>query len=228
MTARTTQAIRHLTAGFTEMGMAVSEQIYQATTAFARHDPDRARQVIEADRAINETELRLARRSLRVLALQQPQASAFRAVMTVVKASVDLEQIGDNAVAIARETLLLPTATGLPSVAELLGQMTLAIQTMLEQGLDAYLRQEPDLARQVAESDLTIDRDFVRLRHHLIRELGADPKLAATITSYLVVARLLEHIGDHVVNVTEWVVYGATGQLVELNPGKLDRRRVTE
>lgn len=57
--------------------------------------------------------------------------------MTVVKASVDLEQIGDNAVAIARETLLLPTATGLPSVAELLGQMTLAIQTMLEQGLDA-------------------------------------------------------------------------------------------
>lgn len=218
--------ISNLSSVFIEMGLTVSEQLYLATAAFLHHDHDKAQMVVDNDKAINEDELHLEKLSLRVLVLQQPVATDFRDVMSILKSSVDLERMGDHAVDIARETLALTDHAQLPEADELLSQMVQALQTMLEQILDAYIKADQAKAKQVAVTDLEVDRDFAHLRQLLTKVVEADPQKAELIASYLFVSRLLERAGDHVVNIAEWIVYQHTGKLVELNIGKADRRQI--
>ena len=90
---------------FYEMGTAVNRSIRQSVRSFVEHDKTLAQEVIENDSTINELEVSLERKSFEMIALQQPMASDLRRIITVMKASSDLERIGDHAVSISQATI---------------------------------------------------------------------------------------------------------------------------
>ena len=92
---------------FYSMGTQVSAQLNKAVRAFVSHDRDLAEQVIESDHAINDQEKSLENQSLEMIALQQPVSSDLRTIITVLKASSDLERMGDHVASIAKATISL-------------------------------------------------------------------------------------------------------------------------
>ena len=97
--------------------------------------------------------------------------------------------------------------------------MTHNVRHMLIQILTAYVQDDEKMAKEVADRDGIIDHDYVRARKLIVDGIEDDPSKAAASSSYFMVIRLLERIGDHIVNLAMWVVYKTTGKLEELiNP----------
>ena len=200
-----------------EMGINVSEQIYRSTKAFIEHDKELANEVVSDDQEINGGEMQLENQALKLIALQQPVASDFRTIVSVLKASSDLERIGDHAVSIAKETILVKGNQRVPQIEEKISAMTADIRKMLEQVLDAYVKADEKSARNIAQEDKKLDEQYKVCRNLIVKEMQHETKTAVATSSYLLVARLLERIGDHIVNLSEWIVYSKNGHLVELN-----------
>ena len=215
--------MKKLNGRFNEMGIDISEQIYQATKSFVDHDQKLAEQIIARDETINNNEISLEERALNLIALQQPVARDFRKIISILKASSDLERIGDHAIIIARETIRLKGNNRIPEVENMISDMTADIRSMLERSLDASIRSDANEARKLAQSDTEIDDQYYKIYQLLIEIMKRETATAVATTSYLMVIRMLERIGDHIVNLCEWVIYDQTGKLNELNPGKLHR-----
>lgn len=211
---------------FVEMGVNVSEQIYRATKSYIEHDKKLAQQVINGDEKINEEETELENRALQIMALKQPLAKEFRLIISALKASSDLERIGDHAATIARETIEVKGNERVPEIEELLGEMTNKVRSMMETVLDAYSKDNADTAKEAAKMDLEVDVLYYKAHKLIVGVMERQTDTAVANASYLNVARLLERIGDHIVNLAEWVVYQQSAKLVELNPGKIDRHIV--
>lgn len=209
--------LRKLNVHFMEMGINVSEQIYRSTKAFIEHDKELANEVVSDDQEINGGEMQLENQALKLIALQQPVASDFRTIVSVLKASSDLERIGDHAVSIAKETILVKGNPRVPQIEEKISAMTADIRKMLEQVLDAYVKADEKSARNIAQEDKKLDEQYKVCRNLIVKEMQHETKTAVATSSYLLVARLLERIGDHIVNLSEWIVYSKNGHLVELN-----------
>lgn len=208
--------LKSLQTNFMDMGINVSEQIYQSTKSFIDHDKQLAQQVIDHDRTINGTEVSLEKQALYLMALQQPVATNFREIISILKASADLERVGDHAVGIARETIYIKGNQRIPEVEEMIAAMTNSVRKMLEEALDAYFHENVTVAEKVAATDDEIDQKYVQIRQALTNSPQLDGELAPASASYLMVARFLERIGDHIVNISEWIVYSKTGNIVEL------------
>ncbi|MDN6515768.1 MAG: phosphate signaling complex protein PhoU, partial [Lacticaseibacillus paracasei] len=120
---------------FSEMGMMVNEAIYKSVKAFINHDKALAREVIHEDKHINEREVDLEKRSFELIALQQPVTTDLRVIVTVMKASSDLERMGDHAVSIAKSTIRVKGETRVPQIEEDIAGMAEAVKEMVEQVL---------------------------------------------------------------------------------------------
>ncbi|WP_283679578.1 phosphate signaling complex protein PhoU [Lentilactobacillus sp. Marseille-Q4993] len=220
--------LKRLHVRFSEMGINVNEQIYNATTAFINHDKVVAKEVITNDNNTDSEEMNLEKQALELIALQQPVATDFRVIISILKASSDLERIGDHAVGIARETILEKGEERVPEVEKEIALMTNKIREMLGGVLDAYSETDADKAGEVAKDDIIVDQLYLEIREKIIQALKQNPKVAKASSSYLLVIKLLERIGDHIVNIAEWIVYSSDGKIVELNPGKSDPKLLRE
>ena len=209
--------LKRLRSHFMEMGIDASEQIYQATKAFTDHDADLADKVLTTDTKINDEEIHLEKQALKLMALQNPVATDFRKIISILKATNDLERIGENAMSIALETIRVKGNPRIPEVEEIISNMTHNVRHMLIQVLTAYVQDDEKMAREVASRDSMIDHDYVRARQLIVDGIEDDPSRAMASSSYFVVTRLLERIGDHIVNLASWVVYKTTGELEELS-----------
>ena len=210
--------LKKLHGKFTEMGINVSEAIYRASKSFIDHDKALAQQVIDHDEQINEEEVNLEDQALMLIALQQPVATDFRRIIIVLKASSDLERIGDHAVGIARESIELKGEHRVAEIEDDIAEMTNNVRAMLEEVLDAYVKEDAMEAKRIADANQKIDDAYVEVREKTIATMKQDAKGITGSTSYLMVASYLERIGDHIGNVAEWVVYNKTGHIAELTP----------
>lgn len=217
--------LKKLQSKFMDMGITVSDQIYRSTKAFSDHDKEAAQAVVLTDHQINEHEIDLEKQALYMMALQQPVATSFREVISVLKASSDLERIGDHAVGIARETIYIKGNPRIDRIEKMIANLTDAIRKMLEDSLNAYFKEDAEAAKQIAKTDEEIDRQFVAIRKAVTSKENEDAQHAAAKASYLMVARFLERIGDHIVNISEWTVYSKTGRIIELSD---DQKRMED
>ena len=103
--------LRKLKVRFMDMGINVSEQIYRSTKSFIEHDKELANEIVNDDQEINSGEIQLENQALKLIALQQPVASDFRTIVSVLKASSDLERIGDHAKNIAEIIIYIVKGT---------------------------------------------------------------------------------------------------------------------
>ncbi|MDV2603672.1 phosphate signaling complex protein PhoU [Pediococcus acidilactici] len=211
------EELKRLLEQFTEMGLDVGEQIYQATKSFIDHDRELAQSVIEHDEKVNVAEVRLEDQAINLMALQQPVANDFRQVIVVLKASSELERIGDHAVGIAKETIRIKGHQRDAIIEAEIAEMTHLIRGMLDVTIDAYVKDDGRLAKEIIDANHQIETSFKKIRQSIASKMKHDAKVVTGGTGYLMVASYLERIGDHVINVVEWIMYNQTGKITELS-----------
>ncbi len=214
--------LRKLNTRFMGMGIDVSEAIEEATQAFVEHDKKLAQSLVKDDQKVSRAATKVEKRTLKLMALQQPVASDFRNVISILKATNDLERIGENANSIAWETIRVKGNPRIPEVEVIIKSMAKKVNFMLDQVLKAYVQGDEKLAREVAKKDDEVDEDYVKARKLIISGIKQDPEPAVASSRYFMVIRLLERIGDHVVNLAQWVIYKMSGELVDLNTKDTD------
>ena len=202
---------------FYAMGNEVLGQINNTVRAFTTHDRELAKEVIEADKKINEFEVKLEKKSLEIIALQQPVSTDLRRVITVLKATSDLERMGDHAVSIAKAVIRMKGEVRIPIVEEEIKNMGKEVRRLVESSLDLYLNSgDIETAYEIAASDEIINEYYSKIQELTTEEIKKNPDSLIAGRDYFQVITYLERIGDYAKNICEWVVYLRTGDITEL------------
>lgn len=202
---------------FYEMGMMVSSAVHKSVRAYIKHDKILAQEVIENDININNMKTRLEKKSFEMIALQQPVTTDLRMIITVMKASSDLERMADHAVSVAKSTIRVKGQTRIPEIEKEISDMSDYVKKMVDNVLVAYVKTDEKDARTIANMDQRVNDYFNRIYNATIKNMQENPETVISGTDYLNVASYLERIGDYVTNICEWIVYLATGKITELN-----------
>ena len=204
--------LRQLDTMLARMGHAAGGAIESAMTALRTGDTELARSVIARDSEIDSAEHEIEHRCLTLFLRQQPVAGDLRRISTAMKTVTDIERIGDHAADIAEIIPHLVTVRkeGDPAVSQAIAMGKKAHQMILD-ALDALTAEDENAARRVIAADDEVDYDFNAIKHQLAQEIAEDPGKVDAALDLLMVIKYLERIGDHAVNIAEWVVYAITG-----------------
>ena len=193
-----------------EMGGLVVKQIVNAIAALVRRDSDLARETIDRDHTANRMDVEIDELCIRLLALHQPAARDLRLITTGLKITTDLERIGDMAVNICERVLELNEEPQLKPFIDIPHMADIA-QRMLRQSLDAFVREDTELALKVCAEDDTIDALNNQLFRELLSYMAENPATVTRAARLLFVSKYLERIADHATNIAEMVVFMVKG-----------------
>lgn len=152
-----------------------------------------------------------------MIALQQPVTSDLRRIVTVMKASSDLERMGDHAVSIAKATIKVKGTTRVYEIEQAIDELANVVLEIVDQSLHAYRHEDEEEAITVAKMDDQVNELSHKIHKQIVVEMKKDADTILGNTYYMLVASYLERIGDYATNLCEWVVYLKTGKIVELN-----------
>ena len=190
------------------------EAVQLAVQALLERDDEKAARVIEQDRAIDDLEMEVDDRAINLLALQQPMARDLRFIAMAMKISNDLERVGDHAVNIAQEVRYLlqrPPFAPLPEIEE----MVRLAGEMLDDALDAFMRGDSKLAREIGSRDDRVDDLHENVFRILLTYMMEDPRRIGAAIDMLLVSRNLERIADLATNIAEEVVFLVEGRQIK-------------
>ncbi|MGD9765118.1 MAG: phosphate signaling complex protein PhoU [Candidatus Binatia bacterium] len=204
------QELRHLVL---EMGGIVEKQIADAVQALVERDVEFARLIIERDRTVNRMEVRIDDACLRLLALHQPAGRDLRLITTALKITTDLERAGDMAENICERVIELGREPQLKPFIDLPRMAALALG-MLRQALDAFVREDADLALQVCQQDDAVDQLTDQVLRELLTFMMEDPHTISRALRLIFVSKYLERIADHATNIGEMVVFMVKGKSI--------------
>ena len=151
---------------FYEMGMMVSSAVHKSVKAYINHDKKLAQEVIDRDIEINDMEVKLEKKSFEMIALQQPVTTDLRMIITVMKASSDLERMADHAVSIAKSTIRLKGETRIPEIEKEISDMSDYVKKMVDNVLIAYVKTDQKDARMIAQMDDRTNEYFDSIYKH--------------------------------------------------------------
>ena len=198
------------------MGGAVEKSVEQALYALVERDDQTVNDVLKGGVEIDEWEIQIEEQTLTLLATHAPVAKDLRLLTTVLKINDDLERINDQSVNIAQRAAVLNKMPLLKPLIDIPGMADIA-RGMVRDALDAFVRNDVNLARIVGETDEKLD-DF---RDRIFRELVVfmtDSKDQVDVVDraiqLILISRHLERIGDHASNIAENVVYAVEGRIV--------------
>lgn len=203
--------LRSLKEQILAMGGLVDAQVAEAVNALVERDTERATRVIEADRAVNQMELAIDERCIRILALRQPAASDLRFIAAALKMVTDLERIGDLAVNMAERVGPLTEQPPLRALEELPG-MAAAAQTMLRDVLEAFVSGDPVKAEAVMSADAAMDAWMARVFAEVQGVMSEVPQTVVRGLATIFFAKHIERLADHTTNIAEMVIYLVRGQ----------------
>jgi phosphate transport system protein len=195
------------------MGGLVEDQIAQAIRALTTRDESLARSTLERDHMVNRLDVEIDDLSIKLLALHQPAARDLRLITTALKITTDLERIGDHAAHIAERAIELAAELPIKPYIDIPRMAELA-SDMVHQSLDAFVREDVDLALQVCSADDTIDKLHGQLFRELLSFMVEDPKAISRTMRLLFVSKYLERIADHATNIAEMVIFMVKGQSI--------------
>ena len=197
----------------TEMGRNSADAVENVLEALCVADADAAAAIVKGDARINNMERDIEHRCMTLLLRQQPVAGDLRRISTAMKVVTDIERIGDHAADIAEIIPHLVTVRkeGDAAVSQAIAMGKKAHQMILD-ALDALTAEDENAARRVIAADDAVDYDFNAIKHQLAQEIAEDPGKVDAALDLLMVIKYLERIGDHAVNVAEWVQFVRTGR----------------
>ena len=193
------------------MGGMIEEAIEKSIVALKTQDKELANEVIADDKKVDDLERNIETQCLRLLLRQQPVARDLRSISTSLKMITDLERIGDQAADIADISLRF---NGKEFVKELvhIPQMAEIAIGMVKDSINAFVHSDMELARDVMKRDDQVDELFYVIKNDLVEILVDKVEQADQVIDFLMIAKYLERIGDHAVNVGEWVIFYMTGE----------------
>ena len=196
-----------------DMAAAAEDCIDVVIESLTTGDEAAAKSAVEMTRSMDQMERDIENRCLRLLLQQQPVARDLRTISSALKMISDMERIGDQAADIAEITRDIADN----SIKDLvpIGDMARATIKMVTDSVDSFVRKDLGLAEAVISSDDVVDDLFLQVREELIRRIGMGDSGEVCI-DLLMIAKYLERIGDHAVNIAEWVEYSLTGHHADL------------
>lgn len=205
------QQLQLLNTMLIEMGSLVETAIAQSITALKKQDVEMAKKAIAADFEIDQKEKDIEALCLKLLLQQQPVAKDLRLISAALKMITDMERIGDQAADIAEISIYLSTKPYIKKL-ELIPKMAEATARMVTESIDAFVKKDLQLAHSVIAYDDVVDGLFVNIKNNLIDLISADSQNGGQAIDLIMIAKYLERIGDHAVNIGEWVVFSITGK----------------
>lgn len=209
--------LRQLKDQILAMGGYVERAIEEATQALIRREPERFAKVMEAETKINQAHIDVDEHCFSLLARQAPLAADLRLILALLKINTDLERMGDQAVNIshnAKKYLEEPPVQFLLEITK----MAFEVRTMVRDSLDALVKEDGQLAREVLKKDDSVDNLKNQMFRDLIALMKRDPSTIEAAIDLLLIARNLERLGDHATNIAEDVIFVTTGKDVRHKP----------
>jgi phosphate transport system protein len=188
------------------MGALVEERVHQAIMSLIERRPEGTDRIIQGDQDVNDLQIEIDDRCLKLLALQQPMASDLRLITAAMKINSDLERIGDQAVNIAENAARVLAHPPLKPLLDLPHMAEIA-QRMTRDSLDAFVRRDAELARAILARDDEVDQLKDQVFRVLLTYMMADPATIERALGLILVSRNLERIADHATNIAEDVIF---------------------
>ena len=210
------EELKKLENSLVEMGTTVKDMLEKSKKALLDRDSALAKQVIDMDDIVDKYNWSIEDNCLKLLALQQPMAHDLRVIAAAMKIISDIERMGDYCVDIAKFTIELIKLPPLLLNKNLINMFEL-VEKMLCDSLDAFVNRDINFILSVVEQDDAIDRTYYRIYDEVIEEIEHAPETAPQQVKYLMIARFLERIADHITNIAERIYYMETGELKELH-----------
>jgi phosphate transport system protein len=195
------------------MGALVEGQIRQSLVALVDRDDSVANQVIQNDRQVNTMDVEIDELCLELLALHQPAARDLRFVTTAMKISTELERMSDLAENICERTIELHAEPQLKPYIDIPLMAERAIK-MVAEALDAFVRGDSVLAREVLNEDDYIDDLNEQIFRELLSFMMENPQTISRAIRLSFISKYIERIADHATNVAELVVYMVEGKII--------------
>jgi len=186
-----------------------------AVDALLRRDIGKAEVVISGDRELDALEVEIEQLAIALLALQQPMARDLRFIIGAIKISNDLERVGDHAVNIAQSALRLNDLRSIITPDPEIEDMARRARAMLSDALDAFVRADGTLGREVCKRDDQVDALHDSLFRILLTHMLEDPTTISAALELFLVSRNLERVADLATNIAEDAVYLAEGKSIK-------------
>ena len=209
MRSRFDEQLATLNKELIEMGALCEEAIADAAKALTTADEKTAAKVEPLEAEINQKERDIESLCLKMLLQQQPVARDLRQISAALKMITDLERIGDQASDIAEIITFIDKKAGVDC--EPICLMAEATIRMVTESIDAFVKRDVGIAQQAIEHDDTVDDYFLKVKRSLINMIAQRPADGEHALDLLMIAKYFERLGDHAVNIAEWVIFSVTG-----------------
>ncbi len=209
MRSRFDEQLELLNSKMTEMGGECEKIIALSVQALLEGDKNKAAKAREDGIKIDQMEREIESICLKLLLQQQPVAKDLRVISAALKMITDMERIGDQAEDIAEIITFLNGRTG--EECHDIRLMAEATIKMVNDSIDAYVKRDVNLAKAVEDYDDVVDEAFLRVKKTLISMIAENSADGEYAIDLLMIAKYFERIGDHAVNVAEWVEFSVTG-----------------
>jgi len=199
------------------MGAMVEDAITQSIRALLERDTTLAEEVINNDGRIDQMELEIDRRTLELIAKMQPAAVDLRFVAAIMKITPELERIADLAQDVCERVIELNREPALKPM-QAIPRLAQDAQTMVRQALDAFVRGDAVLARQVIAQDDNVDQQTEQSFRELLTYMLEDPRNISRAIRLTFIGKYFERMADGATNVCEMVVYLVEGKMIKHTP----------
>ena len=206
------EQLEQLNVELTRMGSLCEAAIAASVKALLENDPSLSTKVFETDRKIDEKEREIEALCMRLLLQQQPVARDLRTVSSALKMISDMERIGDQAS--DNEEITKIISEGHRQYGARITEMANQTVRMVSESVESFVTKDLKLVRKVIADDDIVDGLFDEIKKELIELIGQDKANGEFCVDLLMIAKYFERIGDHAVNIAEWVEYSLTGQHV--------------
>ena len=195
------------------LGALTEKALEKGAVALLERDSELAGRIIREDEQIDQLDVELEEKCIRLLALRQPAARDLRFITTAIKITGHLERIGDKAANIAEKVLILNDFPQIKPYMDL-PRMVEIVRGMIRKSLDALVREDIELSRQVRDEDNLIDQFNDQIFRELLTFMMEDPRKIQVCLYIMQISKSLERIADHAESIADMVVYMVTGKNV--------------
>lgn len=211
MRSKFDEQLTFLNSEMIRMGALCEEAISLAARTLMTGDRALAEKAGPLEEEIDQMERDIETLGLKLLLQQQPVAKDLRQISAAMKIVTDMERIGDQAADIAEIVLAMLSDGYVPGDIGHIQEMAGEAIKMVTESVDAYVHQDSTRAGQVIAHDDVVDSYFLQVRKVLIEKIVEQPLSGEHILDFLMIGKYLERIGDHAVNIAEWVLFSVTG-----------------
>ena len=197
-----------------DMGSLIEQAIETAVDGLVYQDKEKAKRAIQYEEEINHAEREIEALCLKLLLQQQPVASDLRLISSALKMITDMERIGDHATDISELTLVLADKPYIMNMKHI-QQMARETIVMVIHSLEAFVKKDMELAKQVIAQDDKVDELFAKVKAEILQLLREHLEHGEQAEDLLMAAKYFERIGDHATNIAEWVIFSITGKHVD-------------